>query len=159
MPRIDLSILNIYSKGLISEVGFEKGMLFASKQEFKDAIKDYDVGKWFNVRLVKDDRIRVRVKCKHKFPFVIYYAKRKSVDAWQIRTYNDEHICGRQFRNKQASSKWLGKNIVEQLRTNRNMKLKDVTVHVYSTFNIHINKGQAHRAKLRASEVLEGTTR
>lgn len=28
---------------------------------------------------------------------------------------------------------------------------------MYSTFNIHINKGQAQRAKLRASEVLEGT--
>ena len=124
MPRIDLSILNIYSKGLKSEVGFEKGMLFASKQEFKDAIKDYDVGKWFNVRLVKDDHIRVRVKCKHKFPFVIYHAKRKSVDTWQIRTYNDEHICGRQFRNKQASSKWLGKNIVEQLRTKQKYEVE-----------------------------------
>ena len=146
-----------YRKGPISEISFEKGMLFASKQEFKDAIKDYAVGKGFNVRLVKDDCIRVRVKCKHKCPFVIYCAKRKSVDTWQIRTYNDEHICGRQFRNKQASSKWLGKNIVEQLRTNRNMKLKDVTAHVYSTFNIHINKRQAQRAKLRASEVLEGT--
>ena len=159
MPRIDLSILNIYSKGPISEVGFEKRMLFASKQEFKDAIKDYVMGKGFTIRLVKDDRIRVRVNCKHKCPFVIYCAKRKSMDTWQIRTYNDEHICGRQFRNKQASSKWLGKNIVEQLRTNRNMKLKDVTAHMYSTFKIHINKGQAYQAKLRASEVLEGTTK
>ena len=115
------------------------------------------MGKWFNVRLVKDDYIRVRVKCKHKCPFVIYCAKRKSVDTWQIKTYNDEHICERQSRNKQASSKWLSKNIVKQLRTNRNMKLKDVTAHVYSTFNIHINKRQAQQAKLRASEVLEGT--
>ena len=119
-----------YRKGPISEISFEKGMLFASKQEFKTAIKDYAVGKGFNVRLVKDDRIRVREKCKHKCPFVIYCAKRKSVDTWQIRTYNDEHISERQFRNKQASSKWLGRNVVEQLRTNRNMKLKDVTARV-----------------------------
>ena len=46
-------------------------MLFASKQEFKDAIKDYAMGKGFTIRLVKDDHIRVRVNCKHKCPFVI----------------------------------------------------------------------------------------
>ncbi|KAK9994470.1 hypothetical protein SO802_024173 [Lithocarpus litseifolius] len=84
-----------YRKGPISKISFEKGMLFGSKQEFKDAIKYNVVGKGFNVRLVKDDCIRVRVKCKHKCSFVIYYAKRKSMDTWQIRTYNDEHICGR----------------------------------------------------------------
>ena len=119
-----------YHKSPISEISFEKGMVFASKQEFKNAIKNYVVGIGFNVRLVKDDRIRVRVKCKHKCPFVIYCAKRKSVATWQIMTYNDEYICGRQFRKKQASSKWLDKNIVKQLRINRNMKLKDVTTRV-----------------------------
>ena len=70
-----------YPKGPIFVISFEKGMVFASKQEFKNAIKNYVVGIGFNVRLVKDDRIRVRVKCKHKCPFVIYCARGK---AWTL---------------------------------------------------------------------------
>ncbi|KOM56223.1 hypothetical protein LR48_Vigan10g211500 [Vigna angularis] len=53
------------------------GTYFADKQDFLDAIKTYAVENGRNIRYLKTDKKRIRVKCmgaKGKFPWMAYYA-------------------------------------------------------------------------------------
>ena len=54
---------------------FEKGILFLSPKQFKDAMTNYAVHGGRGIKLVKNDLVRVRSRCQQGCKFVAYLAK------------------------------------------------------------------------------------
>uniref|UniRef100_A0A2N9J841 CCHC-type domain-containing protein n=1 Tax=Fagus sylvatica TaxID=28930 RepID=A0A2N9J841_FAGSY len=99
-----------------TELKFELGMQFATKQDVTDAVRHYSVFKGVQLRFKKNDKIRVRVKCVYGCPFELFFGKMANEDTWQLKLMKDEHNCGTQLKNKHASYKWLGKHLVEDVK-------------------------------------------
>ncbi|KAK7847175.1 hypothetical protein CFP56_007027, partial [Quercus suber] len=106
-----------------SEVHFELEMQFATKRDVMDAIKLYSIFKGVPIK------VRVRVKCTDKCPFELYYGKMKDEDTWIVKKLNPEHNCGRRFKNRFASSNWLGKHLVDDVRSDPNVRESNVIAH------------------------------
>lgn len=140
-----------------SEVKFEIEMQFATKNDVMDAIKHYSIFKSVPLKFKKNDRVRVRVKCKDGCPFELYCGKMKNEDTWQVKTLRDEHNCGKRLKNRFASSNWLGKHLVDQVRSDPKMKTALIKTEVASMFKVHISRHQASRAKSNAKELVQGT--
>nr|POF22501.1 hypothetical protein CFP56_68391 [Quercus suber] len=119
-----------------SEVHFELEMQFATKKDIMDAIKLYSIFKRVLVKFKKNDKVRVRVKCTDSCPFELYCGKMKDKDTWIVKKLNPEHNCERRFRNRFASSNWLGKHLVDDVRSDPNVKMSVIKDRVVNKFKV-----------------------
>ena len=87
--------------------------------------------------------MRVRVKCTDRCPFELYCGKMKDEDTWIVKKLNLEHNCGRRFRNRFASSNCLGKHLVDEVRSDPNVKVFVIKDRVVNKFKVHISRYQA----------------
>ncbi|WVY89178.1 hypothetical protein V8G54_034692 [Vigna mungo] len=74
---------------------------FANKQDFVDAIKTYAVQNGRNIKYVKNDKKRIRLKCmsgKGECPWMAYCAYMEAIKTWQLRTIVDNHSCSREHK-------------------------------------------------------------
>ncbi|KAL0008520.1 hypothetical protein SO802_010022 [Lithocarpus litseifolius] len=140
-----------------SDMHFELEMQLATKKDVMDAIKLYSIFKRVPVKFKKNDKIRVRLKCIDRCPFELCCGKMKDEDTWIVKKLNPEHNCGRRLRNRFASSNWLRKHLVDDVRNDPNVNMSVIKDQVVNNFKIHINRYQASRAKGRAKELVHGT--
>nr|POE52553.1 hypothetical protein CFP56_51689 [Quercus suber] len=122
-----------------SEVHFELEMQFATKKDVMDAIKLYSIFKGVSIKFKKNDKVRVRVKCTDRCPFELYCGRMKDEDTWIVKKLNPEHNCGRRLRNRFASSNWLGKYLVDDVRNDPNVKMSVIKDRVVNKFKVHIS--------------------
>ena len=81
----------------------------------------------------------------------------KDEDTCIVKKLNPEHNCGRRFRNRFTSSNWLRKHLVDDVRSEPNVKMSIIKDQVVNKFKAHISIYQASRAKGRAKELVHGT--
>ena len=122
-----------------------------------DAIKLYSIFKGIPIKFIKNVKVRIRVKCIDKCPFELYCGKMKDEDTWMVKKLNPEHNCGRRLRNRFASSNWLGKHLVDDVRSDPNVKMSIIKDRIVNKFKVHISRYQAFRAKGRAKELVHRT--
>lgn len=95
------------------------GMEFTTIEEFKKALKDYNIHLGREFKFIKNDKVRCRAKCADtKCPWEVYCAWSNKIMSFQIRTFNDNHTCSRGFDIKRANSKWMAEELVRLVRAN-----------------------------------------
>ncbi|OMP03219.1 Transposase, MuDR, plant [Corchorus olitorius] len=74
---------------------FAKTMVFIDHEQFRSAIKKYSIASKKELRFVKNEPRRLRVKCKvtDSCPWRIYAAWNEEIRVVQVRKFNDEHTC------------------------------------------------------------------
>ncbi|XP_022640476.1 uncharacterized protein LOC111242260 [Vigna radiata var. radiata] len=90
------------------------GTYFAEKQDFMDAIKTYAVQNGRNIKYLKNDKKRIRVKYmggKGECPWMTYCGYMEAVKTWQLRTIVDNHSCSREHKVRLLNAKWLSKRL------------------------------------------------
>lgn len=101
-------------------------MYFSIKGDSKEAIISYAVQSGRNLKFIKNDNIRVRVRCKDGREWEAYCDKSPNEDSLQLRKVVDIHSCSREYNIKMMSIKWLSKRIQNSLKNNLRMKIKDI---------------------------------
>ncbi|RYR48451.1 hypothetical protein Ahy_A07g034478 [Arachis hypogaea] len=85
----------------------EVGMKFNTKMDFKEAVREYCIQEGRRVRFKKNDNVRCRILCRgEKCPWVIYISKDSEIVCWQVKTFNNDHTCSRETKNKLANGGW-----------------------------------------------------
>ncbi|KAF7823581.1 uncharacterized protein G2W53_021725 [Senna tora] len=138
------------------QVMFELGMEFTNLDTFRQAIRDYAVAGSYDLKFVKNDKLRIRVKCSGKCPFLMYCARDNETNTFQVKTLVDIHKCCRSFRNKHASTKWLAKKIVEKLREQPDISGIDMYDHIKKNYQVQVGRGKVYRVIHAAREEIEG---
>ncbi|RYR74710.1 hypothetical protein Ahy_A02g009437 [Arachis hypogaea] len=93
------------------ELVLEVGMKFTTKWEFKEAVREYTIQE--GRRLSK----RVRVVCKVKeCPRLVYTSRDHEDTCWQIKTFNNDHTCAREDRNRAANCNWVYSKLVKKVK-------------------------------------------
>jgi len=97
------------------------------KEEFTDAIRTYGVHSGRKLKIFRNYKIRIYVKClgaKGKCKSYAYYKATQS--NWQLRKIIHKHTCSREFNVWLMTSKWLSGRLEKTLRENPNVKLTDL---------------------------------
>ena len=99
------------------QVHLELGMEFENLDLFKDALRDYTIHLGREFVWKKNDRERVRAKCKEQeCKWKIFCSWNKGEKCFQVKTFNSEHSCARVFKNKTAKKKWISKKLEAKIR-------------------------------------------
>jgi len=92
----------------MADYRWDVGTNFIDKEHFQQAIITYAVHSGRNIRWVKNDKQRVRVKCmgaQGKCEWSAYTAYIPLRKTWQLRKVVDRHNCSREFKLKIMSAK------------------------------------------------------
>nr|XP_027191059.1 uncharacterized protein LOC101498519 [Cicer arietinum] len=135
------------------------GTLFTGKEEFKEAMTTYAIHNGRDLKFIKNDKLRVRVKCKKGCEWFAYCAKLPDEDTWQLRKLVDTHSCNREYKVKFMRSSWLGKILYSTVKENPNIKITDISNKVHQKWNAGVSKMKAFRARRVAIDMVDGSFR
>ncbi|KAG8371475.1 hypothetical protein BUALT_Bualt13G0091400 [Buddleja alternifolia] len=137
---------------------FRIGMVFTSPDEFKQAVRSHAVHWQRDIVFLKNDKRRVRAKCKGtKCPWVALASKMKNSPTFQIRTLNVKHKCGRTLsKNKFVTSKLLSQKYKNDWRLNNGWRVGDFQEKVHNDLNCEISRSQYYRTKRKVNDMING---
>ncbi|XP_025624867.1 uncharacterized protein [Arachis hypogaea] len=139
------------------ELRLEVGMKFNTKQEFREAVREYCIQEGRRIWYKKNDKERCRALCKIKdCDWVVYASKDSEGVCWQIKTFNDNHTCARECKNRLANSKWLACKLVKKLRKFPNLKHSEALAYFKSKCDLDLNKSSLTRALGDARHIVYG---
>ncbi|XP_017410986.1 uncharacterized protein LOC108323135 [Vigna angularis] len=141
---------------------WEVGTYFVDKQDILDAIKSYVIENGKILKLVENDKKRIRVKClgsKGECPWRAYFGFMDVVKSWKLRTVVDRHTCSREHKLRLFNAKWCNRKLEKTLRENPNVKGVDIRDKITRKWNIAISKNMAYGAKAYASDEVAGSFR
>ncbi|KAK4392508.1 hypothetical protein Sango_2028600 [Sesamum angolense] len=105
----------VFRSSNIMDPTFELGMLFSNKKEFIETIHSHAIKTKRNLKIVKNDLRRVYANCaEEECKWRINALKLGKVESFQIREYKSEHKCGRAFKVKNCTSRWLFKRFEDK---------------------------------------------
>jgi len=135
------------------------GSKFSTKDEFKEAVMNYSIYNRYDIRYIKNDKTRVRVRCKVGCPWVALCSKLNGEDTWQLRTLVDDHNCVQEHNLRFLTSRWLGKKIMPSVRENRSIRLADISTRAQEKWFVEVSKMKAYRARKEAIDLVDGSFR
>ncbi|XP_015947143.2 uncharacterized protein LOC107472099 [Arachis duranensis] len=139
------------------ELHLEVGMKFGTKWEFREAVREYTIQEGRSIKIVKNDNIRCRAVCKVKeCPWVAYASRDHEDTCWQIKTFNDDHTCPREDKNRAANRNWVCSKLVKKVRKYPNFRHCEATTYFKTRFDLTLNKNSISRALMDARSVVYG---
>jgi hypothetical protein len=147
-----------YTEAEFGQVHLEKGMEFETLKTFKNAVREYNIALGRVFRWVKNDKERVRAKCRQEdCPWEIFCSWSKVNLSFQVKTFETEHSCCRVFKNSQAKTNWVVSKLEMKLRVQPNMTYLEVFDWLKRDFGVHVNETKLFRAMKKAKELVEGS--
>ncbi|XP_061340009.1 uncharacterized protein LOC133286592 [Gastrolobium bilobum] len=138
-------------------VYLELGMEFMNLNQFKCAVKDYNISLGRNFIWVKNDKVRVRVKCSVKdCEWMVYCAWNTKQSTFQVKKFNDTHTCCRVFKNKRATRDWVAKKLEKRILTQPKMTRTEAFEHMKEEYNVHLDMKKVSTALKKAKGTIEG---
>jgi len=141
---------------------WEVGTYFTKKEEFVEAIRTYGVHNGRKLKIFRNDKRRVCIKCLGANGTCNWYAYcgyRVAQSSWQLRTIINQHNCSREFNTRLMTSKWLSQRLEKSIKDNPEIKLTNIRNKVGRKWNVGISRATSHRAKTIAYKNVEGSYR
>ncbi|XP_025607940.1 uncharacterized protein [Arachis hypogaea] len=136
---------------------FELGMRFASVERFKDVVKDSFIAEGRRVKWIKNDRERVRVGCKdEECNFLVHLSYNKTLQCYQINTYQPNHTCARDLGSNAADQHWISRKIVKRMATQSHMTTREATEFLREEFSLAPHPKMVYRAVVEARKKIMG---
>ncbi|XP_052728479.1 uncharacterized protein LOC128195279 [Vigna angularis] len=139
---------------------WDVGTYFADKQDFVDVIKTYAIENGRNIKYIKNDKKRIRLKCmgaKGECPWMAYCAYMEAIHTWQLRTIVDNHRCSREHKLRLLNAKWLSKRLEKTVKQNPQVKGVEIREKINRKWNVGVSRCMAYRTKDIASDNVDGS--
>ncbi|KAL4339562.1 hypothetical protein GQ457_08G016030 [Hibiscus cannabinus] len=142
------SMFSVYNPNHVNPE-FCIGMLFKDGKEFKDAIRKYSKLSRRELKIVRNEPKRIRVKClaSAKCPWRIFASYSRATRCIQVKSFQDEHNCCVSFQNKMVNVVFIADHFEETIRDHPKMKLKEIQRRVALEINVNVNLTGCKRAK------------
>ena len=96
---------------------FKSGVVFPTADDFRNAVCEYSIMSNRGIKFKMNENRRVKVVCQENCTWVVFafsIGDNKSDKSLVVKTFNDEHTCGRVFQTKWISSGWLADKYIEK---------------------------------------------
>ncbi|XP_028791136.1 uncharacterized protein LOC114747018 [Neltuma alba] len=142
---------------MCKEFKFVLGMEFTSIGQFKDAIREYALLHGYEIKFVKNDKVRCRVKCAHvECKWLMFVSQMRGELTYRLKTLHSKHTCGVSLKGKNASYKWIAEKIVHIMKRNKNIKLADIIASVREHYMVDVSVWKAYMARKKAKALIDG---
>lgn len=138
---------------------FQKGMLFDTTPTLRKAIREYSIIHRKKIRLVVNDRWRIRAKCQEPCKWLVYASRfKKKEETMQIKTLVDKHVkCRPAFTNHNIKAPWLAKHYLEHIRSNPLWPFSAFIEQVKRDFGVKVSRSQVYNARSIGNQLVSGT--
>ncbi|KAK8683730.1 hypothetical protein V6N13_039781 [Hibiscus sabdariffa] len=146
----------------ISDPNFKVGLLFATKQVLREAVKMYSIKNRYSVMLKRNDNRRIQAVCKAGCPWVLWASPvdlKELCGTWQIKSLVAEHRCLKEYKNPNITSKFMAKQYLDAFNIDPNYSAKSLKQAVFKDYSIHVHLSKCCRAKNLALEMLHGNVK
>ncbi|RYR73669.1 hypothetical protein Ahy_A02g008122 [Arachis hypogaea] len=83
----------------------------------------------------------MRAVCKDEnCGWLVYAANNTENNYWQIKTFNDDHSCARETKNRLANRKWLARKLVKKLRKYPNLRHCEAAQYFKTKCDLELSK-------------------
>lgn len=171
------------SSGVVHETAFHLGQIFKSSSEAKDYIKMRSIRTRRNIYFAKNDKQRIRAKCrgvvsemtggpwtksrikckdktvssqKATCPWVVLISRSDEESDWMVKTLVHEHRCVQSRSIKACTSKFLATTILQQVEGNPTIPVKALRVELQKTYEVGMSRMKVFRAKQLAQKHVYG---
>ena len=137
---------------------FAVDMCFRGKDQLKDAIERYALKMKINIRYVKNEKKRIRAVCRWKgCPWLLYASHNSRSDWFQIVTYNPNHACCPQLKNKRLSTSRICERYESTIKANPSWKARAMKETVQEDMGVDVSITMIKRAKARVMKKIMDT--
>ncbi|GJZ11572.1 retrovirus-related pol polyprotein from transposon TNT 1-94 [Tanacetum coccineum] len=146
-----LAELRTEMKGIINTSGqwkdlFYTGQKFNTPKEAKDRVYLHSIESRRNLKLYKNDGVRIRARCEGKVPVFTM-----SQDA-----HDKGDLCPWVLEIKHCTYKFLSEKIFEQVRVNPDIPVKAIQDQLQHELEVQISMSKAFRVKAKAEREIRG---
>ncbi|CAN1305979.1 hypothetical protein LINPERPRIM_LOCUS26681 [Linum perenne] len=126
---------------------FETTMTFTSLDEARVAVIKYSIKERRDVRYMKNESYRIRLKCKFEnCSWLFFVSLNKRFNLWQLKQYK-EHVCPEHYRNKHVSPKFIAQHYKERIKSTPRWKNKHMRDTIREEYGVVVTLMQCSRAK------------
>ncbi|XVF61635.1 hypothetical protein PTKIN_Ptkin08bG0146200 [Pterospermum kingtungense] len=141
------------------EIPDDLGMGFASKEVLKDANRQYARINIFNLKMVRNDRKKVKAVCQPNCPWALWRAKLNPKDTanptWQIKTFVPKHYCMKDMKNKNVTSRFIHVHFLHKFMADPRYSVTSLQQDVLKEFGDHCFWNKCILAKQLALEIVK----
>ncbi|XP_028060305.1 uncharacterized protein LOC114263920 [Camellia sinensis] len=130
------------------------GMKFPNPQVFKEYLREFNVVHGYDIRYIRNESARIIVVCRHGCTWRIHASPFGGTTTFQIKTLEGKHTCERHYNNKQANSKYLGKNFVDEVRDDPSINIASFKKKVRREIMVDASRFQIYRAKRKTMKII-----
>eukprot|EP00268_Persea_americana_P037534 TRINITY_DN37191_c0_g3_i1.p1 TRINITY_DN37191_c0_g3~~TRINITY_DN37191_c0_g3_i1.p1 ORF type:complete len:769 (-),score=109.03 TRINITY_DN37191_c0_g3_i1:429-2735(-) len=135
------------------------GQEFHSAREFRFALRKYAIAKGFVLQYLKNDSVRVTVKCKADgCPWRVHASRLPKMQKFTLRKINDEHTCSGDVGkdgHPQATEFWIASVVKDKLRDNPQYKPREIANDILRDYGIKLKYQKVWRGREVAMEQLQ----
>jgi len=138
----------------IEDYNWEVGTYFTEKVHFTEAIRTYEVHSGRKLKISRNDKRRICVKClgaKGKCKWYVYCAYKAIQSTWQLRKIINKHNA------RLMTSKWLSGLLEKTLRDNPSVKLTDLKNKIGRKWNIGVSRSMTFGARTMTYINIDGS--
>jgi len=138
-------------------------MTFSGRVQFKQALIKYGLATQRHLSFPKDEKDRIRAKCSWKgCPWFIFASNKTNSDRFQVKTFNNEHICPKRKDNRLVTGVRIADKYEHIIKANPSWKLQNIKETVLLDMGVDVSLSKVKRAKAivirRIYESLEEST-
>lgn len=130
-------------------------MKFDNIKTLRDAVVQYSVKNARDIKYVKNEGTRLRVRCVDNCPWELY-AYLQPDKSFRINTLKDEHTCTMVWQNKRVHSAFLAKKYIRKFRSDPNLSMNSFIETVKEECMYEISRHQFYRTRAKCFEVING---
>lgn len=130
---------------------FQLGMVFSTKQEFRELVDSHSILESRSVYFPKSDKSRIYARCNdEKCTFKINLRKRQFDNSFEITTLFPDHSCETDYHVKNMNSNWLKERYGYKWKGDKNRSVDGFREEIVHEVRCHVSWWQAYLCKKKA---------
>ncbi|XP_025625076.1 uncharacterized protein [Arachis hypogaea] len=139
---------------------FELGTRFATIERFKEVVKDSFIAEGRELRWIKNDKERVRMRCMDdECSCLVHLSYNKSLQCYQVKTYKNDHTCARDMESNAADQHWISLKVEKRMNTQSHVRTSEAIDFLREEFSLTAHPKMVYKAVREARERIMGNER
>lgn len=135
---------------------FYVGLMCSSIERLREAIIEYSVRNTVEIKMARNDKIRVRAHCAEIRPQNLYASYDTRAKYFVVKTYYGKYNCKKEWSVRRCSATWIARKYVEHFRTNNKLSITSFHKVVEKELNLTVSRSTLARAKNKIMQILHG---
>lgn len=126
---------------------FSVGLVFPSVEKLREAINEYSVRNRVEIKMPRNDKIRVRAHCAEGCPWNLYASFDSRMKSFVVKTYYGGHTCQKEWKVRKCTARWIAGKYLESFRANDKMSITNLSRTIQKDWNLTPSRSKVARAR------------